>query len=40
MLFLKPLTIINKVVNRLGDGYISDNGIINGYIKKVMRLGR
>ena len=40
MLFLKPLTIINKVVNRLGDGYISDNGIINGYIKKSDEIGQ
>ena len=40
MLVLKPLTIINKAVNKLGEGYISDDGIISGYIKRSDEIGQ
>lgn len=38
--FLKPLTVINKAVNRLGEGDISDNGEITGYVNRTDEIGQ
>lgn len=40
MSVLKPLTAINNAVNKLGEGYVSDTGIINGYIKRSDEIGQ
>lgn len=40
MLVLKPLTDINRAVNRLGDGDISDNKEITGYVDRTDEIGQ
>lgn len=40
MTVLRPLTCINKAVNRLGDGDISDNGEITGYMNRTDEIGQ
>ena len=40
MTVLKPLTVINKAVNRLGEGDISENEEITGYARRSDELGQ
>lgn len=37
---LKPLTKVNKAVNKLGEGDISDNDLLLGYLKRTDEIGQ